>query len=429
MPQQGPKIWLLGASFETPNMGVSALAEASLKCIYHHWPDADVMVRSFHSDTEHAMTIQGRPITLRYREMWFGRNLSKPQNIYLLLIYAVLVKFFPFLRARLIAANPYFRELMELDIVADITGGDSFSDIYGLKRLFYGSLTKALGILCAKHFVMLPQTYGPFKSKRARFIARRILNNSDAVYARDKSGAEYVKGILGNNPQQTLVQFVPDVAFVLDPEQPESEMLAQIATLKAAGKTVVGLNVSGLLYNGHYQAEDSFGLHSNYRNLVTKLLETLLSHPEVVVVLVPHVFDVKGHFESDPDACEDLHARLQSKYPERLFVVTDTLNHRQVKFIIGQCAFFLGSRMHACIAALSQTVPAVGVAYSGKFQGVFDSVGAGDNVIDLRKCSDDEVLAAVERCYENREALAQTLKQSVPEVQETLMHLFDRFDF
>ena len=45
------------------------------------------------------------------------------------------------------------------------------------------------------------------------------------------------------------------------------------------------------------------------------------------------------------------------------------------KAVIGQCDFFIGSRMHACIAALSQGVPCVGVAYSMKFAGVFDTVG------------------------------------------------------
>ena len=37
-----PKIWILGASFETLNMGVSVLAESSIKCILQQWPTADI---------------------------------------------------------------------------------------------------------------------------------------------------------------------------------------------------------------------------------------------------------------------------------------------------------------------------------------------------------------------------------------------------
>ena len=36
------KVCLQGATFDTGNMGVSALAEASVKCIINKWPNADV---------------------------------------------------------------------------------------------------------------------------------------------------------------------------------------------------------------------------------------------------------------------------------------------------------------------------------------------------------------------------------------------------
>jgi len=34
----------------------------------------------------------------------------------------------------------------------------------------------------------------------------------------------------------------------------------------------------------------------------------------------------------------------------------------ETKFLIGHCDFFVGARMHACIAAVSQYVPAVTLA-------------------------------------------------------------------
>ena len=46
-----------------------------------------------------------------------------------------------------------------------------------------------------------------------------------------------------------------------------------------------------------------------------------------------------------------------------------------MKYLIGQCDFFVGSRMHSCIAAVSQCVPAVSIAYSDKFIGVMATLG------------------------------------------------------
>ncbi len=36
-------IALIGASFETGNLGVGALADSSVKCILHRWPQAEIV--------------------------------------------------------------------------------------------------------------------------------------------------------------------------------------------------------------------------------------------------------------------------------------------------------------------------------------------------------------------------------------------------
>ena len=46
--------------------------------------------------------------------------------------------------------------------------------------------------------------------------------------------------------------------------------------------------------------------------------------------------------------------------------------------------------MHACIAALSQTVPAVAIAYSRKFLGVMETIGVEDIVVDPQCMTADE---------------------------------------
>jgi polysaccharide pyruvyl transferase WcaK-like protein len=109
---------------------------------------------------------------------------------------------------------------MQIDIVADITGGDSFSDIYGMRRFLIGFLRKWLVLLFNKDLVMLPQTYGPFKRSLTRVMARYILKRTKLIYSRDRAGVEYLNSLL-NNRGNGKVRFVPDVAFVLDARKPE----------------------------------------------------------------------------------------------------------------------------------------------------------------------------------------------------------------
>jgi polysaccharide pyruvyl transferase WcaK-like protein len=85
--------------------------------------------------------------------------------------------------------------------------------------------------------------------------------------------------------------------------------------------------------------------------------------------------------------------------------------------------------MHACIAALSQGIPAVGIAYSGKFQGVFESVGVGDCVADARRCREDELLEKVSSAYQRRGQIRENLQETVPRAQRAILDMFKALEF
>jgi colanic acid/amylovoran biosynthesis protein len=92
--------------------------------------------------------------------------------------------------------------------------------------------------------------------------------------------------------------------------------------------------------------------------------------------------------------------------------------------VIGGCEFFIGSRMHACIAAISQCVPAVAVAYSEKFIGVMETAAIPSVVADARKLNIEEMLTYIGAQYDNREKLREHLDQAIPHVTQAVLHTF-----
>lgn len=96
----------------------------------------------------------------------------------------------------------------------------------------------------------------------------------------------------------------------------------------------------------------------------------------------------------------------------------------QLKYLIGRCEFFVGSRMHACIAALSQGIPAVGIAYSRKFAGVLRSIAAEELVADACSLSAEQILNAISDAYEQRARLKARLSSRMPQVRATVLDLF-----
>ena len=168
-----------------------------------------------------------------------------------------------------------------------------------------------------------------------------------------------------------------------------------------------------------------FGLRLDYQKAVGDIIDFFMQQDNTVLLLVPHVFGDRSHMESDITACLEVYEKMEEKYGDRLFMARGCYNHKEIKWVIGQSDFLLGSRMHACIAALSQYIPAVGIAYSRKFKGVFESIGVGDIVADPRELELDEMLETLQRAYKQRHETTEHLKRKIPEVKKRLNSLFD----
>ena len=420
------KIGLLGASFGTGNMGVAALAESIIKVILNRWPDAEViLLDSGQVLGEHRRRIGNKDLCIRELPVRFCKNIFLENHFVVLCLYALLFKVFRWERFKRFCArrNASLHCITQMDMVADITGGDSFSDIYGMRRFTLGFLRKWLVLLFNKDLVMLPQTYGPFKRRLSRAMARYILRRASLVYSRDRAGVEYVNNLL-NNTENGKVRFAPDVGFVLDSRKPKQLDIEPSADIQAQNSIVVGLNVSGLLFNGGYNRNNMFGLKTDYRELIYAVIEMLLKNEKAVVLLIPHVFPPIGcEVESDPVACLEVYKKLGQEYQGRIFLVKGKYDQGEIKYVIGLCDFFIGSRMHSCIAALSQYIPTIGIAYSKKFRGVFETIDAEQFVVDTRQQSTEEILDVITKSLQQRKVIAERLKKVVPKIQGMVLNM------
>lgn len=425
------RIGLLGASFETGNLGVSALAESSIKVILNKWPDAEItFIGGGRSSGEYILQLFSREVHVKRLPIQFSKKIFARNHFCMLVLFALIFRVFGFKRFRnTIDNNLQLKALIEADIVADITAGDSFSDVYGNVRFFLGALEKWLIILFDKKLVMLPQTYGPFQRPLVRKVAGYILKRASIVYSRDKEGIKYLKSVLNINSDSGKVRFTPDVAFILDSRKPDNFDDALLLKAKGVNNTLIGLNISGLLFNGGYTKDNMFGLKADYRELIQKIIDFFMKEEKNIIILVPHVFPLRGlEVESDPDACKKAYELTKDKYKERILLANGTYNHNEIKYIIGFCDFFIGSRMHACIAAMSQYIPTVGLAYSKKFQGVFGSIGFADCIADAQNCDGNKLLKKIEEVFVCGEQIRERLKTTVPRIKEEILNIFQSFD-
>jgi len=424
-----PLVSLLGATFDTGNLGVSALASGAISAIRHGLPRARIHLLDYGKQPAiWTDPLKGGPVTVELLNLRFSKRAWLPNHIARLLLLALLVRLIPVRtwRRRLVRRSAWLRRVAEADFHLSLAGGDSFSDIYGLRRLIYMALPQLLVLLLEKPLILLPQTYGPFKTGCARALARCILRRASVIYSRDREGLAVVRELLGaRGPEPRLAH---DIGFALEPLPPRPAVMERLRRFKQCGP-LIGLNVSGLLYIGGYSGNNMFGLKSDYKQLVGALLDLFAGRHGARVLLVPHVHGDGINSESDLTACRQVAAQFQSRYAGRLHYIDERFDHHETKHIIGECGFFVGSRMHACIAALSQCVPAVGLAYSRKFAGVMEPAGTGAAVVDLRTVELSAVVARVDDAWRNREAMREQLLARVPGIQDSMSGLLRRPEF
>jgi len=285
-------------------------------------------------------------------------------------------------------------KLKKADYLLDITGGDSYSDIYGQSRFYHNNLIKKMFRYYHIPQMMLPQTVGPFEDKKVKEEARKSVEETDVVLTRDRMSYDWVK----ENTQQKNVHELIDVAFFMpySPLQFDSQRIH------------VGLNVSSLLWHGGYTRNNQFGLKVDYQKLVHTLLDSLLKLDNVVVHLVPHVIGTDaGGVEND----YWIATRLQQQYnTENLVVAPYFFSPIEAKNYISGLDFFAGARMHSCIAAFSSGVPVVPMSYSRKFNGLFAETLSYPYMVDMKTEESDAIIEKVIEAVKNRRDLKSAIK-------------------
>jgi colanic acid/amylovoran biosynthesis protein len=411
------RIGLIGASFTTGNMGVGALAAGAIKCIHNQWPDAEIFILDYaKSNSLHKIRLGDEEIQVELLNIRFSKKLYLSNNIAVLMGLALILRLIPSARIRRWVASKNFalHEIYRSNIFTSIAGGDSFSDIYGLRRFFYIALPQILILVLDKKLVLLPQTFGPFRSRLSRIVARFITRNAESIYARDRQSIAVIEKLWGDKDSVARPAFRYDVGFALEPTLPGN--VATDGAFNLTDHKIVGLNVSGFLYMGGYDRGNMFGLQMDYQELVLRIIDLLIHTEGVSILLVPHVFGDDENSESDVIACKTVYRACREKYGDRLGLLRGDYDQGEIKYVIGMCDFFIGSRMHACIAATSQCVPAVAIAYSDKFIGVMETVGVPSVVVDARKLNLDELLARIENLYDMRASLKRELEGLMPGV-------------
>lgn len=379
------KIIVMGASLVSGNRGVNALTRGTINSIISSNPDIDIAILSYSTNKELTHCIEGKMI----KEIPF---FAKKRLIDSLLIIFGLKK--------IVKNNQVIKNILSADYILDISEGDSFSDIYGIKRFILHIIGKYLAIKYKKRLIIMPQTIGPFNNKVVKRSARYILNNSYYIFTRDKISLNLVKDL---KIDKNKIKCLPDMAFYM-----KAKINNNYNYYFEESNNVVGINISALLYNGGYNKKNMFNFKCDYENLMDKIIKKIMDNEKNKIILIPHVI-TEIEVENDLNTCKYIEKKYSKLYPNRIISVKENMSEDELKYIISKCDFFIGGRMHACIAAISSNVVTIPIAYSRKFVGIWQDIGLDECIADPRIHNEDKILSIYDYCQLNKDMMKEKL--------------------
>jgi len=403
-------ITLFGASPDTGNQGVTALCYSVLDGLAQRNLEPLTVFDHGRGRRAGRVTLDRRRIQFERLGAVNGRRYYKPENLWRMRVAA---------RAGGLW-NDSARAVCHSRAVLDVSGGDSFTELYGADRFRTVTLPKRIALEAGRRLILLPQTYGPFSTAAATSTARDIVRRAEFAWARDTESFDQLRALLGGAYDPARHHSGVDMAFGLPASAPARVPAGEWAGWLAEHprtQPIIGFNVSGLLYNDPDAAASRFGLRADYRTAVLAALRTLLASTDARIILVPHVVVGRRDSECDLAACASVEAALGS-CGGRVSLLDGSLDAAELKWVIGRTDWFCGTRMHATIAGLSSGVPTVALAYSMKTQGVFETCGQGEEVVDLRACDSVEINERIVNGWRRRDGTRRALADAIPAIRD-----------
>ena len=293
--------------------------------------------------------------------------------------------------------------LQTIDIVLSV-GGDNYSSEYGFPSFLIG--VDDLAIKMNKPTILWGASIGPFaKNKNIETIMAKHLSNMSLITVRETLSEEYVKKNL--SLQNTML--FPDSAFSLQPKHVDLKSFWPIVNQDR----VVGLNVSPYLQR--------FGDNSvDCVNEFCRFIEALITDHNCSVLLIPHVIFRSNASEDDLSVLRKIYTRL-NHLTAKVSLLDDQHDSAQIKYIIGNCKYFIGARTHSTIAALSSFIPTLSLAYSVKASGINkDLFNHEEYVLDISNVTSETLMNGFQKLVNDEFEIKQALERKISSINSEL---------
>ena len=235
----------------------------------------------------------------------------------------------------------------------------------------------------------------------------KVLKKVDFVYAREEITEKYLNTFLPNEKHMQI----PDMAFMLGEKY---ENVPFLDVIKKQGKILIGITVRKWNFPDSIDPENS---RKKYKNELVKFIENTMEKYNAVFIFIPQVI---VDYASDVDIAKEIKQELKNKYQSSFIIREDDWTPVQIKNVIGQLDFFVGTRMHSNIFATSMKIPTLAIAYEKKTNGIMKSVGLENYVEEINEITSESLTRKFENVVNNKQQISYQLRERILKIKEEI---------
>lgn len=281
-------------------------------------------------------------------------------------------------------------------------GGKKFDSLMHLFQIYVNTLFN-------KKVIVMGTSIEPMKNKFIKNITERCLKKVDCIYARETITYEYLKTFM---PLEKII-LIPDMAFMLGEEEYDSDI---VESIKKNTDTIFGITVRNWKFPNISDKPDV--AMKRYMQAIADMMEKYIEEKNAYFIFVPQVTVYTG---DDTVVAEKIKMLLPEDKRERFIILKEDISPMQIKTLISNFSFFIGTRMHSNIFATSMMVPTVAIAYEKKTNGIMETVGLEDYIVEIDTITTECLINKIDKCIENQKEIKNELNKNIPKLKNRIM--------
>jgi colanic acid/amylovoran biosynthesis protein len=393
------------------NAGDAALTQVAIEQLKKHFPESCITLVMNDPNS-----YQGREPTLLSFLAWVNLLGKHHARRFLQIVLASLVAVAtkrlmgkPWYISFAEEMHPTIHAIISADIVVCTPGGYFFS--YGRGRaLIITIYSMILAILAGKPLYLFPQSIGPFKYKRERFLARWVLKRARVVMARESTSLQYLRKY-NIDPERCYV--LPDMAFAFNTADEDIARFWLIDQGVSLDRDRPFLGVTVIDWEMQYPG---FENQNSYEATIASTIRYFIEHYGGTVFFFPQSYG-PSLAEDDRKPAQRIASQL-SDLQQSIILVNTPLPPDLLKALFGQMDVFIGTRMHSNIFALSMGIPVIAIGYLHKTRGIAQTIGIEDWVIEIKEIGSQQLIERLINLWDQRARIREQLLKTIPVIAE-----------